>query len=425
MTPPNPPGPRGLELLRALNDFRRGPLPALERLAQRHGDVVCAAIPGRRAFLFAHPDHIHHVLIRRSENYTKTTGTRAARRFFGSPMQLNNGERAKAMRRLLAPLFVFDRVARAYGDLIVEETEAFLDRWKPGPRPGLTQELMDLLLDIMVRIHFGTPKGDETRRVGQLYSSALALLPEFSLPEWVPTPGNRRYIAAVAALDAAILGQIDRLRREDGGGTDLVSEMLRLALPDIQIRHELVSMMAASYGTVGMTVVQTLRLMAENPNVDAQVAAEVPSGALDVHKLPYTGKVLKESLRLCPPAGLIMRHTEAADEVGGWPVPAGSRILLSSWLVQRDARYYDDPLAFRPERWTADFERALPSCAYFPFGAGARSCIGGILSDMTLRLMVATIARRYRLEAAVTPADQSAWPLFLAREGLQAVIYPR
>jgi cytochrome P450 len=430
-------------VLRALNDFRRSPLPALERLAQRHGDAVCVTLPGRRAFLFAHPDLISHVLIRHGENYTKTGGTRAARRFFGSSMQLNNGDKARAMRRLLAPLFVFDRVARAHGDLIVEETLAVIARWKPGPRPGLTQELMDLLLDIMVRVHFGTEKGEETRHVGQLYTTALSLLPEFSLPEWVPTPRNRRYVAAVAALDAALLGRIAAQRRHDTGGTDLISELLRLdgkegaGLPDPQIRHELVSMMAASYGTVGMTLVQTLRLMAENPAVDGQVAAEIASIANaglsstgpfvtpDVHKLPYTGKVLKESLRLCPPAGLVMRHTVADDVVGGWPVPAGSRILLSSWLVQRDPRYYDDPLAFRPERWTADFERALPSCAYFPFGAGARSCIGGILSDMTLRLIVATIARHYRLEAAVTPADQSAWPLFLAREGLQAVIHPR
>jgi cytochrome P450 len=188
------------------------------------------------------------------------------------------------------------------------------------------------------------------------------------------------------------------------------------------------SMMAASYGTVGMTLVQTLRLMAENPAADAQVAAEVasvPGTRPDVHKLPYTGKVLKESLRLAPPAGLMMRHTEADDVVGGWAVPAGSRMLLSSWLMQRDPRYYDDPLAFRPERWTPDFERGLPSCAYFPFGAGARSCIGGILSDLTLRLIVATIARRFRLEAAVTPADESAWPLLLAREGFRAVIRTR
>jgi cytochrome P450 len=292
---------------------------------------------------------------------------------------------------------------------------------------------MDLLLHIMVRMHFGTPRGEETRRVGQLYQHALNLLPEYSLSEWLPTPRNRRYQAAVAELDAAILGRIAAQRRADHGESDLVAEMIRLdresaALPDIQIRHELVSMMAASYRTVAMTLVQTLRLIAENSGVDSSLAAEVAGVAAatpEVQKLPYTGKVLKESLRLCPPAGLIMRRAVADDVVGGWPVPAGSLILLSCWLVQRDARFYDDPLDFRPERWTPEFERALPFCAYFPFGAGPRSCIGGILSDVTLRLIVATIVRRYRLEAPVTPADQSAWPLLMARDGLRAVIHPR
>ena len=429
-----PPGPRGAELLRTLNEFRRGPLPALERIAQHYGDAASVALPGRSFFLFAHPDLIHHVLIARSDNYTKTSGTRAAKRFFGSPMQLNNGEKARAMRRLLAPLLVFDRIARSWSKLIVEETNALLDDWSTGPRPGLTQELMDLLLHLMVRIHFGTARGEETQRVGKLYSTALSLLPEFALPEWVPTPGNRRYVAAVAALDTSLLARIAAQRRRDYGETDLVAELLRLdgkdgiELSDLQIRHELVSMMAASYGTVGITLVQTLRLLAENPAVDARVAEEVaalPPGVPNVHKLPYTGKVLKESLRLCPPAGLIMRHTEADDVVGGWQVPAGSRIMLSSWVMQRDARYYDEPFAFRPERWTPDFERALPSCAYFPFGAGARSCIGGILSDVTLRLILATIVRRFRLEAAVTPADQSAWPQLLANEGLRAVVFTR
>lgn len=406
--------------LRALNDFRRSPLPTLERLQREHGDVVSIRLPRRQAFLFAHPEQIQHVLLRNSENYTKTTGTRAAQRFFGSPMQLNNGEKAKAMRRLLAPLFVFDRLARSYSELIVEETLAMLARWSPGPRPGLTQELMDLLLDIMVRVHFGTSTGEQTKHVGRLYANALALLPEFALPEWVPTPRNRKYVAAVAALDSAILSLVeDRRSRLSLSDVDLISELIRLDLPSVQIRHELISMMAASYGTVGMTLVQTLRLMAENPAVDAKVGEETGD------KLPYTGKTIKEALRLVPPAGLMMRHTEADDVVAGWPVPAGSRIFVSSWLVQRDARFYDDPLAFRPERWTADFERGLPACAYFPFGAGARSCIGGVLSDMTLRLMVATISRRYRLTAAVTPAEESAWPLLLAREGLRAVLHPR
>lgn len=421
-----PPGPRGRALLRALNDFRRTPLPTLERLSREYGDVVAVTLPGFRSLMFGHPAQVHHVLLRRGDNYLKSSGSRAARRFFGDSMQLNNGERAKSMRRLLAPLFTFDRLVSAYVGPIVEETETLLRDWSPGARPGLTNELMDLLLHVMVRLHFGT-RGDDTRRVGRLYADAIALLPD-GLSGFIPTGRKRQYVAAVAALDAAILDRLAAQRRHDGGETDLAAEFLRLGLPEMQVRHELVSMMSASYRTVGMALVQTLRLLAENPDADARVAAEAASTngeAPDVRELGFTGKVVKESLRLCPPAGLMMRRAAADDVVDGWPVPAGSRILLSSWLVQRDARFYDDPLVFRPERWTPDFERSLPACAYFPFGAGARNCIGGVLSDVTLRIIMATIARRFRLEAPVTPADQEAWPLLMARGGLHATIHRR
>ncbi len=421
------PGPRGLDLLRALNDFRRSPLPTLERLTREHGDVVSVALPGRQALLFSLPEQVRHILIRRSDNYLKTSGTRAARRFFGDSMQLNNGDRAKSMRRLLAPLFTFDRVASAYAGLVVEETQALIRDWTPGSRPGLTGQLMDLLLHIMVSVHFGT-RGEDTRRVGALYAKAFALLPEYALPEWVATPRNRRYAVAVAELDAAILERLAAARRHDRGDTDLGAAFLRIGLSEMQARHELVSMMAAAYGTVGMALVQTLRLLAESPGVDDKVAAEVAAAASpipDVRQLPYTGKVVKEALRLCPPAGVVMRRAAAADEVEGWAVPAGSRILLSSWLVQRDPRYYEEPLAFRPERWTPAFESALPPGAYFPFGAGHRNCIGGVLSDVTLRLAIATITARFRLEAPITPPDRTAWPLLLADGGLRATVHAR
>ncbi len=421
-----PPGPRGLAVWRAVRAFQKSPLPALEQLTAEHGDAVCLSLPWSRTYVFAHPSLVHHVLLRGSQNYRKSEGTRAGRRFFGESMQLTNGERAKAMRRRLAPLFTADRLVTAYADLIVEETEACVGRWTPASHVNLTENLHDLLLQIMVRVHFGT-KGEDTRRLGALYATAIDLLPD-GVSGFIQRGKRKNYDEAVAQLDAAILSRAAEQRRNDRGENDFASEFLRLGVPEQQLRHELVSMMAASYRTVGMALVQTLRLLAETPSADAKVAEEAAVARARVpamSSLPYTGRVVKESLRLCPPAGLMMRFATVDDTVGPWRVPAGSRVLVSSWLLQRDRRYFDQPLEFRPERWTTEFERALPACAYFPFGAGPRNCIGGILSDVTLRLILTTIARRFRLEAPIIPPERTAWPLFMADGGLRATLQVR
>src|SRR5215212_8779771 len=133
---PLPPGPRGIEIARAFNDFRSNGLSALERMASQYGDIAYVNLAGNHAFLLGHPDLIHHVLISKRENYLKMPGSKNVQRFFGNAMQLNNGEYARQMRRLMAPAFQPDHVARAYTDLIVKATRATIDGWEFGPRPG-------------------------------------------------------------------------------------------------------------------------------------------------------------------------------------------------------------------------------------------------------------------------------------------------
>jgi cytochrome P450 len=438
-----PPGPRGVALVRAFEDFRRNGLPALERLAARYGDVVQVSLLGHRSFLrsflLSHPDLIQHVLVRNRDNYLKMAGSRNVRRFFGNAMQLNNGDYARQMRRLLAPMFQPDRAARAYTDLIVGQTRGTVAAWEPGVRPALTQELMDLVLDLAVQIHFGSRPGEDTRRMGRLFLAAMSSLSIFMLPDWVPTPGNRRYHERVAALDAEVVRRIRERRRERSESPDLLSTFARLTgedgrpLSEQQIRDELVTMMSAGYQSVAIALNQTLRLVAEDSSADALLAEEVRAvvGARepapeDLARLPYTAKVIKESLRLCPPAGVISRRAETSDALDGWTIPAGSRVFMSAWVMHRDARFYEDPAAFRPERWTPEFERALHPCAYFPFGRGPRGCIGAGLSELIVQLVLLTVVRGWRLEALeATPPGQSAWPSVLKRGGLRVRLHPR
>lgn len=431
------PGPRGIALVRALADYRRNSLAALERLRARYGDIVRVDLVGKRAFLLAHPDLIHQVLITRRDAYQKLPGSLTVRRFFGNAMQLDNGDYARRMRRMMAPAFQPDRFAAAYTDTIVRATHAAIAGWNLGAHSGITQELMDLALDITVQIHLGTEPGEATRRLGRAFVAAVSSLSNFMLPDWVPTPRNRRYHRAVAALDQEVISCIDAHRRAGADSPSLASVLMGLeddagrSMTDRQIRDEIVTMMSAGYQSIGIALNQTLRLIAEHPAVEERLANELDHATgdrdpADLAALPYGNMVVKEALRCCPPAGVIARRAVVDDTAGAFVIPAGSLVFMSAWVTHRDPRFFDEPLSFNPERWSSRFERDLPMCAYFPFGRGPRSCIAGSLSSHVVQLIVAVITRRYRLEAIRrTPPDQSAWPALLAAGGLQVTLEPR
>lgn len=419
-----PPGPRGTELLSGMLDWRKNGLAALEGLARRYGDIACASLFGKRLYLLSHPDLIQRVLVDNSDNYLKTKGNAAAARYFGDSMQLNNGEKARRIRRLITPAFRQIRVATAYNEVIVSSAADSISAWVPGPRPALTADLMELALRVAVRIHFGSAPGADTEQLAALFRTALGMLNGFLPPDWVPAPAGRRYREAIGALDRSVMDRIRSRRATGPVGEDLLSCLAGLELTDVEIRDELVSMMAAGYQTVGIALNQTVRLVARYPEVDSLLAAEA-FGTTDASHLPYTDQVVRESLRCAPPAGALARLVAHDDTVAGWTIPAGSKVFVSSWVVHRDPRFYENPLQFKPERWTPQFERELPLCAYFPFGRGARSCVAGALSTVILRLMLATVVRRFRPfvdeqghsrpAGEPRPFDRGDFPVSLAR----------
>jgi cytochrome P450 len=432
-------GPKGVGIVRAANDFRRSGLPALERLAERYGDIVGGRFLGFRAFLLCHPDLVHHVLIKNRENYAKMDAGENAKKFFGNPMQLNNGEHALALRRAMAPIFQPERLARSYGKVVADATNRAMNSWNPGRHRAITPHLSDLVLDIALQIHFGSDPGNDTKRVGELFLAAMSSLRNFMPPHWFPSPGNRRYHRSLAELDKEIFRRIKNCDDVGTNKSDFLSMLVRLKadapnlLTDAQIRDEIVTMMSAGYQTMAIALNQSLRLVAENPAVDEEILRELRllstgglDGVNDISKMDYIEKVIKESLRCCPPAGVIARRAVAEDRIGDSKIPAGSRVFISSWVMHRSPRYFDDPLAFKPERWSPGFEHSLPSCVYLPFGRGPRTCIASTLSMMILQLTLATILQRYRFEAVHTMSPaQSSWPGILKAGGLQVTVHDR
>ncbi len=178
-------------------------------------------------------------------------------------------------------------------------------------------------------------------------------------------------------------------------------------MSDQQLRDEVITWLLAGHETTALNLSWTWYLLAQHPEVEEKLHAELDSVlggrlpcAIDLPKLQYTDRVIRETLRLYPPAWRIFRRTQEPFTVGEYTLPVGSNIVLSQWVTQRDARWFSEPERFYPDRWSEEAATALPRFAYFPFGGGPRVCIGAGFAMMEATLLLATIAQRFRMRLA-------------------------
>ena len=237
------------------------------------------------------------------------------------------------------------------------------------------------------------------------------------LPGWLPAPSNLRYRRARKALDRAIQQILDERRHRGVEGDDLLGMLMAArdedgeGMEDGQLKDEALTIVLAGHETTALALSWTAWLLGQNPDLQRRLATEVedllgPIGAEsaatvrpeDLRELPYLDAVIKEGLRLYPPAWATGREAGVDLELGSYAVPAGTQLFLSPWVVQRDPRNFRDPERFRPERWLDGSTDGLHRYAYFPFGGGARMCLGSGFAKMEAGLLLATIVRHYRLK---------------------------
>ena len=406
------PGPRGLSLLSSLVEYTYTPLEFSLKCARKYGDVVSLSVGPVSIYLFNHPSLIEEVLNKQNQNCIKDISYRVLKGVFGDGLLLSDGEIWKRHRRLMQPAFSSDRIA-GYASMIVADTAQMLARWRTGEIRDVHQEMSQLTIKVITQAMFGVDVRETALEIGGALDTIMVHYVHqaemwFLLPAWLPTPGNRQAHRATKRLNEIVYGIIDQRRQFPLD--DLLSRMLRVKdedgsqLSDRQLRDEVMTLLLAGHETTANSLTWTLMLLAQNPEAEAKLVEEVQSvlkGCLptiaDLPQLQYTEMVLKESMRLYPPAWILGRELTRDCTIGNYRLTRGTSIYLSQWVVHRDPRFFVNPEQFFPERWQDNLEQRLPRCAYFPFGAGPRVCIGKAFSMMEATLILAMIAQKFRL----------------------------
>ena len=411
-----PPGPKGWPVLGVSLELLNDPLALFRRLAREYGDIVRFPVLIGDRILLNHPDYIEQVLVIQQSKFHKSDlSKRATHRLLGQGLLTSEGEFWRRQRRLAQPAFHRSRI-NSYAETMVAITEDHLCRWHDAESRDIAQEMMAVTLDIAVRTLFGTTLPGEAQQVGRAVGFLMRyqlrrLRSPIRLPQNLPTPKSRRAQRENEFLDSLIY-RIIAERREQGNGAhheDLLALLMGAMDEDgtqmtpQQLRDEAMTLFLAGHETTALTLSWTWYLLSQNPAAEARLHEEL-SGVLggraptvaDLEKLPYLQAVINESLRLYPAAYLLARTSIAPCTIGGYDFPTGSTILMSQWVTHRDARFFDDPESFRPERWLDGLMARLPAGAYFPFGNGPRRCIGQGFALLESALVTAVIAQRFQ-----------------------------
>jgi cytochrome P450 len=430
-----PPGPKPSPL--SLLTYRPGrdPLAFFTNLARTYGDVAAYRLGGEQLVFVNAPHYIRDILVTHNRVFMKGRGLERSKRLLGEGLLTSEDPVHLRQRRLMQPAFHKDRIA-GYGLTMVAHADRVRQRWRDGAQLDVAQEMMRLTLSIAGKTLFDLDVESQAADVGAALTAVmesfwLTMVPLADLLERLPVPQIRRAKAARAKLDAIIYRMIAERRavasrqspvasqQSPGSSTggkadraDLLS-MLLLArdeddgatMTDRQVRDEAMTIFLAGHETTANALTWTWYLVSTAARVEARLHEEIDrvlGGRLptvaDISSLPYVERVVTEAMRLYPPAWIIGRRALQDYQIGEYLVPARTIIVMSPYVLQRDARYFRDPDRFDPDRWTPEFRAALPPFAYFPFGGGPRRCIGEAFAWMELALVVATLAQQWRFE---------------------------
>lgn len=408
-----PPSPKGHPIFGNIREFTSNTLQFLLDI-RAYGDLASFKFGPFRAYVINHPDIIHDVLVTQANKFYKTSATKGVtKEVLGSGLFTNDGDSWKRQRKLVQPAFHTKRIAN-YADVMVDYANQAADTWQEGQHVDVGHEMTALTMRIVSKTLFDAEVTGEEDALSQAVTTVLSVIDKrfnqlLPRPSWLPTATNRQMREATKQLDTIIQSFIDERRRSGEDRGDLLSMLLMAqdedstaqGMSDKQVRDEAMTLFGAGHETTANTLTWAWYLLSQNHEMEERLRAEldgVLGGRLptfeDLPQLQYTEMVIKEAMRIFPPAWSVSRQAIEDVTVGGYTFKKGSIFLINIYGVHRDERYFPDAMTFDPERFSPENEKNITKYAYLPFGAGRRVCIGNAFAIMEAKLIVATLAQR-------------------------------
>ncbi len=438
-----PPGPKNGPFLAHLPAFRKDPLAFLQKMFDTYGEIVHFKLANQRAYLIVNPDHIKDILVTRQANFTKSRVLQKAKVFLGEGLLTSEGKKHTVQRRLVQPAFHRQRLA-GYAAQMVECSLNTRNRWHDGEVKDIDHEMMRLTLAIVGKTLFSADVEHEATEIGEALTEILglfntAMLPYSDLLQKLPLPSTKRFQRARARLDETIYGIIAERRKSQEDRGDLLSMMLLAqdeeaggGMDDKQVRDEAMTLFLAGHETTANALTWTWYLLSQHPQVESRMQAEIDAlggrtpSMDDLPQLKYVEAVFAEAMRMYPPAWAVGRMSIESFELGGHLIPAKAILLLSPYVMQRHPDYFPNPTHFDPERWAAGEAEKRPKFSYFPFGGGARVCIGERFAWMEGVLAIAAIAQKWKLKLVPGhPVETKALITLRPKHGMRMTVHAR
>lgn len=390
---------RGWPVLGHLPAFYRNTSGLLRQLHQQQGDVATFRLGRRNAVLLAHPRHVRAVLIEHAGEFTKGTLLLRARRLLGEGLLTSEGEFHHAQRRAIQPVFTRTKV-QEYAESVPVLCDRITSTWHSGGRIPLDRVMNTLTMTVVARTLLGADIADEAPGLGAALHRMARWAPLLSLPGGQLFERSRWPLIGRLREAIELVESVVEARIADGGeGAPLLHALLTARprgepMPARLVRDEVMTIFLAGHDTTAAALIWTWVLLGAHPEIEAEVHRELGAGG--GAESPLVAMVIREVLRLVPPVGRVGRRPIGDVHLDGVVLRAGDAVFLSPYVTQRDPRWFAAPDSFQPMRW-AEPAPERPPFAYFPFGAGPRSCIGEHLTYAVMAQVVASVAANWRL----------------------------